>query len=147
MTCKHIVTNEVATAYLAILLETFRLFALAAHVVNALRRSPWWSQHNDTVMINLGLECIRVLLATVLHCLDARIFIVLRVTTIIAIASIAIKLRSKTNTIELETVRLFAIAVLGIRILLPRTRTLTTGGPRRMVTHLGPSHHVLLRRR
>jgi hypothetical protein len=97
-------------------------------------------------MINLGLEGIRVLVATVLHGLDTRIFIVLRVATVVAVASIAVKLRGKTDTIELETVRLFAIAVLGSRILLPRTRTLATCGSRRVVTHLGPWHHKLLRR-
>ena len=79
---------------------------------------------NYSPMIKLGLECIWVLIPTVLHGFAAEIVIVLRVATIVAVASITILFSSKANTVELKTIRFLAIAQLWSQIFLVIARAL-----------------------
>jgi hypothetical protein len=82
--------------YFTVFLEAFRTLAPAAHVVRC-RSYPWF-------------ESLRVFGANILHRLVAKILIGRSVVAVYTFAVGAKELCRKTFAVELETLRLFAVA-------------------------------------
>ena len=99
-------------AYLAILLETFRSFAFASHVVASLWRSSMRHNHFGT---NTGFERVGILRTCVLDCLLPNGPSRGSVSTIRTVAAQAEAFGCKAFAVQLETLGLFTVAQTSFR--------------------------------